>query len=73
MTSYAYNKIWEQLQKFEENKQKGWNYLYSRYKAGSLYENEPIGLYFSRLWYSEELYNTLFLLHAIKLQLADSK
>lgn len=58
---------------FEESKQKGWNYLYSRYKAGTLYENEPIGLYFSRLWYSEELYNTLFLLHAIKLQLADSK
>lgn len=58
---------------FEENKQKGWNYLYSRYKVGTLYENEPIGLYFSRLWYSEELYNTLFLLHAIKMQLADSK
>ena len=58
---------------FEESKQKGWNYLYSRYKAGTLYENEPIGLYFSRLWYSEELYNTLFLLHAIKLQMADSK
>lgn len=58
---------------FEESKQKGWNYLYSRYKAGTIYENEPIGLYFSRLWYSEELYNTLFLLHAIKLQLADSK
>lgn len=54
---------------FEESKQKGWNYLYSRYKAGTLYENEPIGLYFSRLWYSEELNNTLFLLHAIKLQL----
>lgn len=58
---------------FEESKQKGWNYLYSRYKAGTLYENEPIGLYFSRLWYSEGLYNTLFLLHAIKLQMADSK
>lgn len=58
---------------FEESKQKGWNYLYSRYKAGTLYENEPIGLYFSRLWYSEELYSTLFLLHAIKLQLADSR
>ena len=49
-----------------EAKQRGWDYLYRRYQAGTLYENEPIGLYFSRLWYSEELYNLTFLLHAIK-------
>ena len=49
-----------------EAKQRGWDYLYCRYKAGSLYENEPVGLYFSRLWYSEELYNVTFLLHAIE-------
>jgi squalene-hopene/tetraprenyl-beta-curcumene cyclase len=46
-------------------KQRGWDYLYRRYQAGTLYENEPVGLYFSRLWYSEELYNVTFLLHAI--------
>ena len=49
-----------------EAKQRGWDYLYRRYQAGTLYENEPVGLYFSRLWYSEELYNVTFLLHAIK-------
>ena len=48
-----------------EAKQRGWDYLYRRFQAGTLYENEPVGLYFSRLWYSEELYNVTFLLHAI--------
>jgi len=49
-----------------EAKLRGWDYLYRRYQAGTLYENEPVGLYFSRLWYSEELYNVTFLLHAIE-------
>lgn len=47
-------------------KRRGWDYLYQRFKAGTLYDREPIGLYFSRLWYSEELYNVLFLLNALK-------
>ena len=51
---------------YEEAKQRGWDYLIQRFKAGTLYEREPIGLYFSRLWYSEELYNVLFLLNALK-------
>lgn len=51
---------------YEEARQRGWDYLYQRFKAGTLYEREPIGLYFSRLWYSEELYNVLFLLNALK-------
>ena len=51
---------------YTEAKQRGWDYLYRRYQEGTLYENEPVGLYFSRLWYSEELYNVTFLLHAIK-------
>lgn len=46
--------------------QKGIDYLYSRYESGNLYEREPIGLYFARLWYSEELYNLCFLLVALK-------
>lgn len=49
-----------------EAKQRGWDFLYQRFKAGTLYDREPIGLYFSRLWYSEELYNVLFLLNALK-------
>ena len=51
---------------YETEKHRGWDYLYLRFKAGTLYDREPIGLYFSRLWYSEELYNILFLLNAIK-------
>lgn len=51
---------------YEDAKQRGWEYLYQRFKAGTLYDREPIGLYFSRLWYSEELYNVLFLLNALK-------
>lgn len=50
----------------EEAIERGWNYLYQRFRAGTLYDREPIGLYFSRLWYSEELYNVLFLLNALK-------
>jgi len=50
---------------YTEAKQRGWDYLYRRHQAGTLYENEPVGLYFSRLWYSEELYNVTFLLHAL--------
>lgn len=59
--------------KYELVKQKGWRYLYDRFKAGTLYENEPIGLYFSRLWYSEELYNVTFLLNALKIELNENK
>ena len=51
---------------YETEKHRGWDYLYLRFKAGTLYDREPIGLYFSRLWYSEELYNVLFLLNALK-------
>jgi squalene-hopene/tetraprenyl-beta-curcumene cyclase len=51
---------------YEEARQRGWDYLYQRFEAGTLYDREPIGLYFSRLWYSEELYNILFLLNAMK-------
>ncbi len=42
------------------------NFLYSKYKEGVLYQREPIGLYFSRLWYSEELYSITFVLNALK-------
>lgn len=50
---------------YDAEKQRGWDYLYRRFRAGTLYDREPIGLYFSRLWYSEELYNILFLLNAM--------
>ena len=42
------------------------DYLYARYETGTLYSREPIGLYFSRLWYSEDLYNPIYLLTALR-------
>jgi squalene-hopene/tetraprenyl-beta-curcumene cyclase len=43
----------------------GFRYLYDAYERGKLLSPEPIGLYFSRLWYSEELYNITFVLNAL--------
>ena len=45
---------------------RGIDYLYKRYEMGTLYDREPIGLYFSRLWYSEELYNITYLISALR-------
>ncbi len=46
--------------------QKAFDYLYKKFITKELYQREPIGLYFSRLWYSEELYNITFVLNALK-------
>lgn len=46
--------------------EKGFNFLFQTYRYGNLYKREPIGLYFARLWYSEDLYNVTFLLNALK-------
>jgi squalene-hopene/tetraprenyl-beta-curcumene cyclase len=45
---------------------KGTDFLYRRFKEGTLNGAEPVGLYFARLWYSEELYNITFTLGALK-------
>ncbi len=44
----------------------GVHFLYEVFQRGELYKREPIGLYFSRLWYSEKLYNLAFLLIGLK-------
>ncbi|MDR0845542.1 MAG: squalene--hopene cyclase [Tannerella sp.] len=44
----------------------GVEYLYKHFRDGTLFRPEPIGLYFSRLWYSEDLYNITFVLSALK-------
>ncbi len=49
-----------------ESMNRAFDYLYRKYETGKIYEREPIGLYFSRLWYSEELYNITFVLNALK-------
>ncbi|MBR6370445.1 MAG: squalene--hopene cyclase, partial [Bacteroidaceae bacterium] len=49
----------------KEHISRGIDYLYALYRENRLYRREPIGLYFSRLWYSEDLYNLTFLLTAL--------
>ena len=56
----------ETNQKVEEAIGKGLDYLFVRHQKRNLYQREPIGLYFARLWYSEELYNATFLLNALR-------
>lgn len=46
--------------------EKACDFLYQKYINGELYQREPIGLYFSRLWYSEEMYNITFVLNGLK-------
>jgi squalene-hopene/tetraprenyl-beta-curcumene cyclase len=53
-------------QRAAEPMRKAVDFLLRKYENGELYRPEPIGLYFSRLWYSEELYNVAFVLHALK-------
>ncbi|GHT35625.1 squalene--hopene cyclase [Bacteroidia bacterium] len=49
---------------------RGVDYLYTRFREGTLTSPEPIGLYFASLWYSEDLYNQTFTLTALN-QLLD--
>jgi squalene-hopene/tetraprenyl-beta-curcumene cyclase len=46
--------------------EKGIKYIQTAYQSGELEKREPIGLYFARLWYSEELYNIIFVLNALQ-------
>jgi prenyltransferase beta subunit len=46
--------------------EQAFEYLRRKYEAGQLFQAEPIGLYFARLWYSERLYNITFALNALK-------
>ena len=46
--------------------EEGVDYLYKLFSDGKINRPEPIGLYFSRLWYSEELYNLTFVLSALR-------
>lgn len=45
---------------------RAFDYLYRTYESGLLFQAEPIGLYFARLWYSEKMYPVTFLLNALK-------
>lgn len=49
-----------------ESIERGFAYLHEMWQADKLYREEPIGLYFARLWYSEQMYNMVFTLIALK-------
>lgn len=51
---------------YPETVEKGMKYIYHAYQSGELEKREPIGLYFARLWYSEKLYNIIFVLNAFQ-------
>ncbi|WP_430936312.1 prenyltransferase/squalene oxidase repeat-containing protein [Saccharicrinis sp. 156] len=44
---------------------KAFDFLYLKYETKELLKPEPIGLYFARLWYSEDMYNITFALNAL--------
>ena len=50
----------------DEAIRRGVDYLYAQHEAGTLYRCEPIGLYFARLWYSEQLYSYTYLIQALR-------
>lgn len=52
--------------KHSEVIERGYKFLRKMWQDGELYRPEPIGLYFARLWYSEEIYNMAFVLMALK-------
>ncbi|MDR2389626.1 MAG: squalene--hopene cyclase [Tannerellaceae bacterium] len=66
LTARALSALAHSPDKDRETLARGVDYLYRRFKEGTLGAPEPIGLYFARLWYSEELYNPAFALHALK-------
>jgi squalene-hopene/tetraprenyl-beta-curcumene cyclase len=66
LTARALSALSSYSQTDAEPMKRAFDYLYRKHKAGELYNCEPIGLYFSRLWYSEELYNITFVLNALK-------
>ena len=66
LTARALAALSSHLTEDDKALERGVDFLYERYITGRLLEKEPIGLYFSRLWYSEELYSPTFLLYALK-------
>jgi len=66
MTAKAISALAAFATQYPENLEKGLEYIYEAYQTGELEKREPVGLYFARLWYSEELYNISFVLNALK-------
>ena len=66
LTAKAIGALRHFLPETDEAIRRAVDYLYARYESGTLYSREPIGLYFSRLWYSEDLYNPIYILTALR-------
>ena len=66
LTAKAIGALRHFLPETDEAIRRAVDYLYVRYETGTLYSREPIGLYFSRLWYSEDLYNPIYILTALR-------
>ena len=66
LTAKAIGALRHFLPETDEAIRRAVDYLYARYETGTLYSREPIGLYFSRLWYSEDLYNPIYILTALR-------
>ena len=66
LTAKAIGALRHFLPETDEAIRRAVDYLYDRYESGTLYSREPIGLYFSRLWYSEDLYNPIYILTALR-------
>ena len=66
LTAKAIGALRHFLPETDEAIRRAVDYLYGRYESGTLYSREPIGLYFSRLWYSEDLYNPIYILTALR-------
>lgn len=66
LTARALSALTSSANNDNEAIKRGFEFLYNKHKEGTLLAPEPIGLYFSRLWYSEEMYNITFVLNALK-------
>lgn len=66
LTARALSALASHSQSDKKIMDRAFNYLHEKYIKEELMQAEPIGLYFARLWYSEELYNITFTLKALK-------
>ncbi|MDR2563186.1 MAG: squalene--hopene cyclase [Prevotellaceae bacterium] len=64
-TSRALSALASMPKNYENAITSGIDYLYRRFLQNDYNKPEPIGLYFARLWYSEKMYNPVFMLDAV--------
>lgn len=65
-TSLAIKALSTAKAKYQDSLHRGLEYLIEKTKQGESFEPSPIGLYFSQLWYFEEMYPVLFAISAME-------